>query len=183
MSEAATAAVAASPSSSSSPAVQPSRVHIPEIASSLLALFILRTVVSLGLIGAGIACLYFGGSMLNASLGGGQAQTLLFEAGNVKVTAGGFGAVVMAASLVPFLFAYLSRPTINLIPISGSSDPSVLIGETETSLIGRLKKTFRRRAIRSNSSLDRGGIDASNGRELASNIVNLFGPDKLQPNN
>lgn len=95
------------------------RVHIPEITSSLKTLFILRTVTALGLIFAGIVCLYFGSSMLTASLGA-QAQSVLFEvAGQLKVTAGGFGAVVMTTSLVPFYLAYLARPMINLTPMPG----------------------------------------------------------------
>jgi hypothetical protein len=95
-------------------------VHIPEIAGSLRTLFILRTVVVAMLVFAGVACLYFGGQMLASSLQASQSQTVLFEiVGSMKLTAGGFGAVVMAASLFPFFFAFLARPTIALIPTAG----------------------------------------------------------------
>ena len=96
------------------------QVHIPEIAGSLKTLFILRTLIVFMLVVAGVACLYFGGNMLSMSLQG-EAQSILFEvAGSFKITAGGFGAVVMTTSLVPFYFAYCSRPTIDLLPMSGN---------------------------------------------------------------
>lgn len=114
------------PSAVSTP--QGSTVQIPEIAGSLKTLFILRTALAFGLILGGVACLYFGGNMLLASLKSTEIQSILFEIPNkIRVTAGGFGAVVMAASLVPFFLAYRTRPTIELIP-TGSSGYEIRIG-------------------------------------------------------
>lgn len=127
-------------------------VHIPEIAGSLQTLFLLRTVLAFGLILAGVACLYFGGNMLTASLGK-EAQTILFEIpGSVTVTAGGFGAVVMAASLVPFFLAYRTRPTIELIP-TGNSGYRIHVGDSNSTLLARLRNTV---GGRTTSSLDAG---------------------------
>ena len=98
-------------------------VTIPEIASSLKMLFVLRTVVAGALVLAGIACLYFGQWMLMQSVQSGS-QTMLLEIGaSFKLTAGGFGAVVMATSLVPFWLAYRARPTLLLTPIPGTAGP------------------------------------------------------------
>lgn len=132
-----------SPSAANIPASR--TVHIPEIAGSLKTLFVLRTTLAFGLIFAGIACLYFGGNMLTASLSH-ETQTILFEiSNNMKVTAGGFGAVVMAASLVPFFLAYRTRPTIELIP-TGNSSYRIHIGDSRSSLSLRLRNAFSRKA-------------------------------------
>ena len=93
------------------------RISVPPVVKSLWPLFLLRTFISLSLVGAGIACLYFGHSMLLQGLQLGSEALLVEIPGKVRITAGGFGAVVMAASLVPFLFAYASRPTLKLVPV------------------------------------------------------------------
>ena len=74
------------------------RVHIPEITSSLKTLFVLRTIIAIGLICAGIAVLYIGSQMLLTSVTSGNENILFEIAGKLKITAGGFGAVVMATS-------------------------------------------------------------------------------------
>jgi hypothetical protein len=136
-------------------------VHIPEIAGSLKTLFVLRTTLAFGLIFAGIACLYFGGNMLTASLSH-ETQTILFEiSNNMKVTAGGFGAVVMAASLVPFFLAYRTRPTIELIPTSNSGY-GIHIGESRSSLPSTLRNAFSKKGAPSTNT----GLASNNTEEL-----------------
>jgi hypothetical protein len=97
------------------------KVHIPEITGSLKTLFILRTIISIGLIGAGIAVLMIGSQMLLTSLSSGKESVLFEIANQVKITASGFGAVVMATSVIPFIFAYKARPTLHLYPTTGGS--------------------------------------------------------------
>jgi hypothetical protein len=141
------AIVSRKPDQSQTAPEQGRTVQIPEIAVSLKTLFILRTVVALALVFAGIECLDFGRQMLVASLTASAAQSILFEiSGNLKVTAGGFGAVVMAASLVPFYLAYLSRPTIEVKPISGGRF-EISDSFKRTSFISRLLKRFGRESL------------------------------------
>lgn len=134
--------------------VQPAQgtrtVHIPEIAGSLKTLFILRTVVVGLLVAAGIACLYFGAGMLAESLKASQTQTVLLEIdGKFKLTAGGFGAVVMAASIFPFFFAYRSRPQICLVP-TGNGSFQIMDESNRSKLFG----VFQRRTHNRNESTD-----------------------------
>lgn len=94
--------------------------RIPEITGSLRCLFILRALGSLALVVAGLFCLYFGQQMLITILAA-PAQTALLEiSGTIKVTAGGFGAVVMTASLFAFLLAYWNRPSLAFVPGGGA---------------------------------------------------------------
>ncbi len=97
--------------------------EIPGITGSLKTLFVLRTIITLALIGAGIYVLEIGKEMLVTHISSGAA-TILFKIGSmVEITAGGFGAVVMATSVVIFYIAYKARPTINLNPSVGGDSP------------------------------------------------------------
>lgn len=118
-------------------------VHIPEIAGSLREIFLYRTIIALALVVAGVFCLYFGGQMLATSITA-QAQTVLFEiGGKFKLTAGGFGAVVMATSLVPFFLAYLSRPMISLIP-TGGGEYRIAVGAERRNVLRWILNALRR---------------------------------------
>ena len=106
------------------------RLPVPAVARSLQTLFLLRTLVSLLLVGAGIACLYFGHLMLLEGLQLGSEALLVEIPGKIKITAGGFGAVVMGASLLPFILAFLARPTLKIEPAGQSASGPVAAART-----------------------------------------------------
>ena len=60
---------------------------------------------------AGVVCLAAGVVMLVVGLSG--AQVVWFQSGKFKVTAGGFGAVTMLASVAWGYMAYRSRPVMH----------------------------------------------------------------------
>lgn len=70
-----------------------------------------RARICYAMVGAGIICLGAGVAMLIAGLSG--DQVIWFQSGNLKVTAGGFGAVTMVASVAWGYVAYRSRPEID----------------------------------------------------------------------
>lgn len=76
-----------------------------------------KTLVSFGLIGASIYLLDTGVDLLKLNPTGGIEQSSLFEWGSMRITASGFGAVVLMASIIPMFFAYLSRPQLKQIPL------------------------------------------------------------------
>lgn len=110
---------------------QNSHNKIPEIAGSLEKLFILRTILSIFFILAGIAVLYFGMEIILANMGAGQ-NTIFFELGAAfKITAAGFGGVVFASATVAFYLAYRTRPTLKLTPVprgASSGEPARAAG-------------------------------------------------------
>jgi hypothetical protein len=69
-----------------------------------------RAVICLSMVVAGIICLAAGIAMLVVGLRG--DQVIWFQSGNLKVTAGGFGAVTMLASVAWGFVAYSSRPEV-----------------------------------------------------------------------
>ncbi len=70
-----------------------------------------RARICYAMVTAGIVCLGAGVAMLIAGLTG--DQVVWFQSSNFKVTAGGFGAVTMLASVAWGYVAYLSRPEID----------------------------------------------------------------------
>ena len=70
-----------------------------------------RARICYAMVAAGIICLGAGVAMLVAGLSG--DQMVWFQSGNFKVTAGGFGAVTMVASVAWGYVAYRSRPEID----------------------------------------------------------------------
>ena len=70
-----------------------------------------RARICYAMVGAGIICLGAGVAMLVAGLSG--DQVVWFQSGNLKITAGGFGAVTMVASVAWGYVAYKSRPSID----------------------------------------------------------------------
>lgn len=64
-----------------------------------------------GMIIAGVMCLIAGGLMLLA--GGGNPSNLWIETDQIKLTAQGFGAVTMGASVLWGFLAYFARPQVN----------------------------------------------------------------------
>jgi len=70
-----------------------------------------RARICYAMVAAGIFCLGAGVAMLVAGLSG--DQVVWFQSGELKVTAGGFGAVTMVASVAWGYVAYLSRPQLN----------------------------------------------------------------------
>jgi hypothetical protein len=69
-----------------------------------------RAVICYSMIAAGVVCLAAGIVMLVVGLRG--DQVIWFQQGNFKITAGGFGAVTMLASVAWGFVAYRSRPEI-----------------------------------------------------------------------
>lgn len=70
-----------------------------------------RAKICYAMVFAGMVCLAAGVAMLIAGLTGGQV--VWFQSGGIKVTAGGFGAVTMVASVAWGYVAFLSRPEID----------------------------------------------------------------------
>ena len=78
-----------------------------------------RALLCIGMLSGGVICLLVGVVMLAIGLKGDQVAWL--QLGTLKVTAGGFGALTMAASVAWGFFAFRSRPQILYIskPIGG----------------------------------------------------------------
>jgi hypothetical protein len=69
-----------------------------------------RARICYGMVAAGVICLAAGAVMLAIGLKG--DQVIWFQSGTIKITAGGFGAVTMLASVAWGYAAYRSRPEI-----------------------------------------------------------------------
>jgi hypothetical protein len=95
-----------------------------------------RARICYAMVAAGIICLAAGVAMLVAGLSG--DQVVWFQSGNLKITAGGFGAVTMLASGAWGYVAYRSRPEIDYY--SPARDMSLTLGPAP-----RRSSGFRRR--------------------------------------
>jgi hypothetical protein len=86
-----------------------------------------RVVMCIGMVSGGVICLLAGMVMLAVGLKGDQIVWLQF--GTLKVTAGGFGALTMAASVAWGYVAFRSRPQILYFskPIGGRGTHRVLL--------------------------------------------------------
>ncbi len=78
-----------------------------------------RALICIGMVAGGVICLLAGIAMLAVGIKGDQIVWL--QSGTFKVTAGGFGALTMAASVAWGYVAFRSRPQILYIskPIGG----------------------------------------------------------------
>ena len=83
-----------------------------------------RALICIGMVGGGVICLLAGIVMLAIGLQGDQVAWL--QSGSLKVTAGGFGALTMAASVAWGYVAFRSRPQILYIsrPVGGPGTPT-----------------------------------------------------------
>jgi hypothetical protein len=61
----------------------------------------------------------------------GESSAILFEWGNLKATASGFGAVIMMSSVLFAVLAYMSRPQLSLRPVRGTRSTSSRTHTTE----------------------------------------------------
>lgn len=69
-----------------------------------------RAAICYAMVAGGVITLFSGVAMLSVGISG--DQMVWFESHSIKVTAGGFGAITMLASVLWGYFAYRSRPEI-----------------------------------------------------------------------
>ncbi|ROM95217.1 hypothetical protein [Pseudomonas brassicacearum] len=75
-----------------------------------------RALICYSMVAGGMITLIAGIVMLFVGVAG--EQVIWFESPSIKITAGGFGAITMLASLTWGFFAYKSRPEINYMGLT-----------------------------------------------------------------